>query len=308
MKHGNIFWGVTLITIGFLFLFDKLEIIYFEWSILWRLWPVLLILWGVAIMPLNGIVKTILALLVAALTIGFYYQKTKTGDFDKPNRSIQFFHHNDRNDDDTRFEDQTFSETMPDSIRFAKLSLDAAAGSFSLDGTCAELFQFSKEGHSVKYSYRMEEMGDLVSININQETDVHIGKNNRNNVSFLLNPEPIWDFDFDIGAADFRFDMRNFKVRDLKLDGGAASIDLKIGDLNESTNINISAAASSIDISVPEKAGCRIEGSSVLSSRDLDGFDKIEKGVYETPGYESASQQITINIDAAVSSFTVKRQ
>lgn len=306
MKSGNIFWGVTLIVIGFLFLFDKLDIIYFDWGMFWRLWPVLLVLWGIAIMPINGVLKTLLSLLVAALTIGFYVQKNRTDGFSE-RRPVFRYYDRDDSRDEGRYEDQYFSEEMTEGINKAKLKLDAAAGEFRLDGTTAKLFEFAKSGRAMSYSYKVEELGNEVMIQVKQETDLHVGKKNRNEVSLLLHPDPVWDMDIDIGAADFRFDLRNFKVSELDIDGGATSIKLYLGGLHPETRVDISAAASSIEVQVPDSAGCRVEGSTVLSSRNLEGFTKLDKGIYETEGFESASQKITIKVDAAVSSFTVKR-
>jgi hypothetical protein len=306
MKHGNIFWGVTLIIIGFIFLLDKLGVIYFEWGMFWRLWPVLLILWGIAIMPINGLLKTLFSLLVAALTIGFYYQKTNSEGF--TDRSPVFrFYDRDENNDEGRFEDQYFAQEMPEGVTNATLKLDAAAGEFRLEGTTAYLFEFAKSGKAVSYSYKVEEFENEATVHIQQETDLHLGRKNKNEVSLMLNPDPVWDMDIDIGAADFRFDMRNFKVNTLDIDGGATSIKLYLGELHPECEVDISAAASSIEVNVPETAGCRVEGSSVLSSRSLEGFNKLDKGIYETEGYETAAQKITIKVDAAVSSFTVKR-
>ncbi|MBS4055981.1 MAG: hypothetical protein KGZ82_01530 [Bacteroidales bacterium] len=308
MKHGNIFWGVVLIVIGFLFLFDKLGMLDFQWSLFWRLWPVLLILWGISIIPMRGIFKIMLALVVGALSIGFYYQQAGKGD---NNRSASRFwlYDNSRNDgDENRYSDQAFSAEMPDSISVASLKMDAAAGDFRLEGPCENLFEFSKSGQSVNYTYRVEEFAGKASVFITQESDFHLGRKNRNEVNLQLNPSPLWDIDVEIGAADFSFDLSGFKVRKLDIDGGATSIDLVFGNLCDSTNVSISAAASSIDLVIPENSGCRIEGSSVLSSRDLEGFDKIEKGRYETKGFAEATPKIYINIDAAVSSFSVRRK
>lgn len=123
----------------------------------------------------------------------------------------------------------------------------------------------------------------------------------------MLNPQPVWQFSFNIGAADFDFDLTDFQVSMIDIDAGASSIKLRIGDKYPETNVKIDAGASSIFLEIPESAGCLLTGSTVLSSRDLDGFNKISKGKYQTANFESAEQKIFVKVDAAVSSFEIKR-
>jgi hypothetical protein len=122
-----------------------------------------------------------------------------------------------------------------------------------------------------------------------------------------LSPIPLWDFEFNIGAGSFDFDMTELKVEKLELNGGAASIDFKLGGLIPEASIEIDAAASSITLRVPEASGCELYSSSVLSSRNIEGFERISKGHYQTENFEEAESKITITLNTAVSSFTVYR-
>jgi hypothetical protein len=45
----------------------------------------------------------------------------------------------------------------------------------------------------------------------------------------------------------------------------------------------------------------------VLSSRNFEGFEKIDDGLYQTEGYSTSTKKITIKIDAAVSEVRVER-
>jgi len=64
---------------------------------------------------------------------------------------------------------------------------------------------------------------------------------------------------------------------------------------------------SSISIKVPESSGCEIFTSTVLSSKNLYGFDKYEKHTYRTPNFSMSENKIYINIDAAISSLNIRR-
>jgi hypothetical protein len=306
MKHQNVFWGTILITFGLLFLFDRLGVFELEWFMVWRLWPVLIILWGVSILPVRGLFKLVLALGVAALSLFMY---ANLDPVDSPfHNKIHYNYNYDDNNDTSDVEDvnQVFSHRS-DSVKTAKLRLMAGAGEFKLNGTTNELIYVMKSGGRMGFDFKVEELESIATVSLEQKSDIDIRNNKSNNLDIQLNENPVWGFDIEIGAANFDFDLTSFKVDKIDLEGGATSIQFKIGDKHPETDINIDAAASSIKILIPESAGCSIIGSSILSHRELKGFNQVSKGHYETENFSSASQKININVDAAVSSFEVKR-
>lgn len=312
MKHSNIFWGTMLVSLGFLLLFDRLGVFDFNWWAFAKLWPFLIILWGVAILPVKGIVKIALSLLVAAGSIIMYAHHA--GTTDHPRNFT--FRYDDRDEDNNYHDeaeggvqtDQSFNEPFNNTISIARLEMDAGAGRFVLQGATGELIFAENKGIGSQFNFKVESIGEKATVFIKQNSDIKIRNNQGNHFNLMLNTTPVWEFDFDIGAAEFDFDLSNHKVSRLDIDGGAASIDLRIGSLHPLTEVSIDAGASSIEIRVPSTAGCRILGTTVLSSRSFEGFDKIDKGHYETPGYGDATQKINIRVDAAVSSFTVIRE
>ncbi|MGF1922670.1 MAG: hypothetical protein ACQUHE_00715 [Bacteroidia bacterium] len=110
-----------------------------------------------------------------------------------------------------------------------------------------------------------------------------------------------------IGAGEVDFDLSNYKVRTFNIDGGMASIDVKIGDMLAITDVNMQLGMADITIKIPKGSGCRIKTKTGLSSKDFDGFNKLENGTYETANYQSSSKKIFINLDGGLSDFKVKR-
>lgn len=305
MKHQNIFWGTLLVTLGTLLLLDRTGVFYFNWWAFGKLWPFLLVLWGVSILPVKGAVKIVLALSVAALSVLMYSNYSPA----KSERGTTFkYRFNDDDEEDDYSTDQIFTEVYDETTTKAMLDMNAGAGVFKLSGTTGELLFAENKGRNVQFDFKVEELDGLSKISIKQQSDFKIGKNNKGNrFNLMLNPNPVWSFDFDIGAAEFDFDFTDFKVEKIDIDGGAASIKLRVGDLYPETQMTINAGASSIRLDIPRNAGCKIEGTTVLSSRNLPGFEKVSKGHYETPDFENSVQKIYIRVDAAVSSFTVRR-
>ncbi len=305
MKHQNVFWGILLIAIGTLFLFDRLDIFEFEWRLLGKLWPLLIILWGVSILPVKSFFKITLALLVAGLGVYMYAQNADNSP--SKNTTYDYSYDSDEVVEDS-IVSQTFSYAYTSDIQQAVLELEAAAGVYRLDGTTGDLIRAEKRGSKMAFNFRVEELDGESRVVISQrDSKVTLGKNKTTRFDIMLNTNPQWSFDLDVGAAELNFDLSPYKVSEIDLDGGAAAIEIRLGEQQLPTNIKIDAAASAIVIKIPASAGCRIESSTVLSSKSFKDFEKQESGSYETPGFEAASQQIFIDIDAAVSSFEVKR-
>jgi hypothetical protein len=302
MKHQNIFWGVVLILIGSLVLLDRLGVFIFEWAMVRQLWPVLLILWGISILPTKGFIKLILAFAVAGISIIIYHQRA-------PETRTEWRRFEFKRDSQIQDRDQIaqyFNEPYDETISRAKLTLDAGAGSFKLSASDGNLIGFDKKRSTLRYDFRVESFNEEATVRISQNSDIHIGKNNRNDVEIMLHPSPVWSTDFNIGAGSFDFDFSDLRVDKIKMDGGAASIEFKIGDLLAETSVEINTAASSITLYLPKEAGAVLRSNAVLSSRNIEGFERISRGQYQTGNFEEAVQKIDISMDAAVSSFTVK--
>jgi hypothetical protein len=140
------------------------------------------------------------------------------------------------------------------------------------------------------------------------KTTFHLGKNKfKNRVEIALNENPTWDINIDGGAAAMNLDLTKFKIENISVGMGAASLDVKLGSLSEETRLNVEAGASDIDILVPEEVGCQVRLDAVLSSKDLHGFIKIKSGLYRTAEFEEASKKIFIEIDCGVSSINIRR-
>lgn len=301
MKFRNIFWGVILVFVGVLFLLQNFDVINFAWASLWRLWPVVLILWGVSIIPTNNWIKTGLTVIILGLTVYFMIDQSVRWN-DQENYDFEAW----EEDYDSQL-DQAYSLPFADSVPLAELSLDAAAGSFIIKPASDNLLDFETKGGKVKYNYMVSRTDSSTSIKI-ERNDVNIGhKNNKHEVLVKLNSYPTWDLNFDVGASSMDLDLTNYKVSTLDIDGGAAAFTIKLGNAAKVTTVNIDAGASSIEIMVPESSGCDLKISSVLTDRNLQGFEKIERGHYLTSNFDEAKNKIYLNVEAAVSSYSIVR-
>ncbi|RKY90953.1 MAG: hypothetical protein DRQ01_08425 [Ignavibacteriae bacterium] len=305
MKTSHIFWGTLFIVLGLLVLINNFTTIFMDWGTIWKLWPAAIVLLGISLLIKHklgkGVVAGVAALIIAVSVFATF--KT-TAHFIHDDFSIVFDELDDR-----EFEVTKYEEAMDSSITKAFLEFDAGAGSFNVKDTTHQLIIMKTEG--VKDNYKLKRFDSDSSSKIQfsmKHTRFRIGgKNYKNKVDISLNSKPVWDMEFDIGAASVKLDLTPYKINDLNIDMGAAALDVRLGDLNDETNVDIEAGASDIDLFVPEGSGCQIKTDIALSSKNFHGFEKIKKNFYQTSNFEDAEKKIYIEIDCGVSSISVRR-
>jgi len=300
MKFRNIFWGIILILIGILFTLQNLSVIDFDWYNLWRLWPVILVLWGISILPVKNMIKAGLVILVLLGSI--FYMMDRTVQWRNEDYSISYY-----DDNDYRDVDQEFTIPYEDSAVYASLDMEVAASTFSLVDESFDLVDFVKRGSSIEYKYSVKQTDSVVDIDIYLKDEVVLKTHSHNRTDMSLNPQPIWDLHFEIGAADVEFDLSGLKISDLDIEGGAAAIMVKLGDDLPTTKVNIETGASSIKLKVPEESGCDLNITSVLSGKSISGFEKIDHGHYRTENFDEAENKIYLVVETAVSSYSIIR-
>ncbi len=306
MNTKNVIWGIVLVLIGALFILKNLGVIYFSWYGIWKLWPLVLVIIGIAILPVKSGIKialTIITLIVAVLIL------VKNPGSRSWHDSWSFRHDKDDSGVVTRplDSDQQLSEAYDSTIQLAELKFDAAAGNFRIDRTTENLFDFNREGNIGRYNYSIKDLGDKREINIELEEGRFRNIDLKNNVSLQLNASPVWDLQMDVGAANLELDLTPFKVSNLEINGGASSINVKLGSLHGESKIQINSGASSVNIRIPEEYACEIRTSTVLVSKDLKGFNKVGDGTFVTENFSGSDKNVLIKIDAAVSSLAVER-
>jgi hypothetical protein len=305
MKTKNIIWGLILVLIGVLFILKNLDIIYFSWYSLWKLWPLLLVLIGITILPVKDGIKVVLTIIVliaaAFFLVSFPNFHNWNGD-SSDNNSQDMIH-----DKDPQKIDQRIFEGYDSAINEANLIFDAAAGNFRIDQSTGELFEFEREGNLGRYTYSIKDLGEKREIRIELDEGRIIKTDLKNKVAIKLNPNPVWDINVDVGAANIDLDLSSFKIRKLDINGGASSINIRLGTLQAESKIKINSGASSINIKVPREFACEVNTSTVLSSKDLEGFNKVGNGTYVTPDFSEKTKNIVIDVEAAVSSLNVER-
>jgi hypothetical protein len=320
MKSRNLFVGILILFAGVVALLSTLHVFDFHWSVAWTLWPMILIICGIAMLPLNEYVKS--AILVVALGMGclLYHVENRGYQGNPVTRFINRHVSNWDWDDDTDDEDYTASKTDADiadeqhfsepyqEVAKASIDIDFGAGDLTVKAPCAELVKADIESNFVNYSFRSEKGDDNTAIYLTGKGhSKKIGKDNMNDLDLALCAQPVWDFSLDMGAANAELDLTPYKMGNIKINGGACDLDLKLGDNGCDTKVTINTGASDIDIKVPSTMDCQVNLESAIIGKDFIGFEKIERGVWRTPGFGQNEHKIIIDLSCAVSDLSVVR-
>lgn len=302
MSKKQIFWGVLFIILGLLVLLANLGAIHFAVLEIWKYAPLLLIIWGLSIIikqePVKKALLVITALFIAFALYSAYYSVHSFVSGRNISWSKSITH-----------ADQKFFEPWDKKIKYGKFVFQAGAGKFLMMDSDSGLVNIYSKGSRNDY--------DLVSNIVDNSADVTFNMRNRHiefsdndekhEIGIGLNKTPIWDLRYDIGAATAYFDISPYKVENVELNTGAASVRIKLGDLNDQTNLSVDAGAASIEILIPKTSGCEIISKDALTSKSFEGFSEMSDNHYQTENFDKANKKIFIKFNTGVSSLKVNR-
>jgi hypothetical protein len=323
MKNDKLIPGLVLVLIGAAFLLNNFGYIHFHWINILHLWPLFLVMAGINLVFANNRTAWATILKITVLVGGFAL--ILFGDFGNRFNFWPGYHYgfnnNDNNDDNADESDSTntgeitkmsktgsFDAPYKADIKHARLNISGGGITYTLTDVTSQLFEASTRDGGNRYAL-LQRQEDSTSV-LDFRTRDHHGFNfgsEKNSATIRLNPNPQWEINVKTGATDLNFDLSKFKVSGLRLEGGAASFKVKMGESLAMTDINISTGVSSVEITIPQNAACSIESNSGLSSNNFDGFNKISDNNFETPGYGAAKNKMHIHMSGGLSDFKVRR-
>jgi len=336
MRNDKLIPGLVLVLIGAAILLSNYGYLHFHWYNLFRLWPIFLIIGGVNLVfahnksPWATILKIAVVVVGLGLVLfgnfgnrynfwpGTYYSfHDDGGDNDNDNNNNN---NSDRDDDDDNDDDGNnkgdviksgsgvFNAPYNADMKLARLNISGGATSYKLSDTSAKLFNATTEGNTGAYNLIQSKDDSVYVVDFRMKNRHSFNfDSDKNQTIMRLNPAPVWEMEVNTGATSLNFDLEKFKVKSLKLHGGAGSFEIKLGQPVSTTEVEISTGASSVDISIPQNVACSIDTESALSGTQFDGFNKTSDSNYETPGFANAKNKIHIHMSGGLSDFKVHR-
>ena len=122
------------------------------------------------------------------------------------------------------------------------------------------------------------------------------------------NREQISKAQFNIGAADFQLEqLGSLNAEDIEINAGVGSLELSLdGSWQRDAVISIDMGIGSLELHVPEDLGFQLRKNSFLTS--LNGMRNLVKegNVYYSLNWDEADRNVTVDLDGALGSVTVR--
>lgn len=305
MNLGKTSSGLVVVFIGVFILLDNLGILNFDWWAVIYFWPVLIILMGVNILLPRKIEGQILSIMATVIVLLFFaYQGLKTSG----PKWIST-----KNEEVSTEGNQLslLSRDYDEKVNYAELNIEGGAVEYKISDTSTKLIDIEASSSVSSFSLSSILTDGKAVLDFTQKGTEGIKRKRlktENKASIRLNPAPIWDIKLEIGAGAADFDLKPFKIRNLKIDGGVSAIKITLGmPVEELSKVDFEGGVSSLDIRIPEQAGCIIYVESALSSLKFPGFVKQEDGTYLSENYINSSKRIEIKLENGLSSIKVSR-
>lgn len=286
--------GILLIIAGVVLLLQMLDVLPWDiWWNIWRFWPVLLVMLGVGIllgrrMPLLS--SAIAALLLIGAVGGAVW--------------ITY----DQDDGETVAE---LKEPLGNA-RSLDLTLRFGAGTITLAELPAgspNLVEavFRGAGSSGGATHTLERTGDRVDLVIENVSRGFWRPSIRNEWEIKIAQGVAVRLIAQSGASDMDLDLEMLDVTNLKLDAGAADIEVLLPGNTVFTTASIDVGAADLRVTVPQGVAARIDTNTALSSVSIDqGRFPKTNGHNQSPEYDTAQYRVDLDIDAGVASIQVR--
>jgi hypothetical protein len=303
MKTKHIFWGLLFVSIGILILLKNIGLLYIDLANI-----LVIILWGITYFTKNQIIKGIIAGLsgiILAVTLFAFFNSSYNFICNAIMARDDNFNFEISGNSDT----SNYTEPYQPRIKNCDFYLKGGAGSFAINDSTDDLLQAETQGLKNNYDIGRRDEDDHSSVTMTMKKShfVFNDEHQKNKTRISLNTSPVWDMNFDVGAAAIDFDFSPFKTDDIEIKMGAASLKVKIGNKLNTEKLHIKAGVSSVEILVPESSGCEIDCQTALSSKDFDDFTKINSNLYKTDNFDTAKKKVYIEINTGISSIHVSR-
>jgi hypothetical protein len=342
MKNSRgLYWGGLLVILGAFWLLRNMNLIHVDWSYILPYWPVLLILAGgiLLVSGNRGAAGGLVGLLITLAVFGGIVNRTDRAldsdhwnfgwnDHDDDDNWDSDDDNDDGNDDENEDRDEDYERDhadrndikpvngnykyeMEDFIQKASFNLEGGAGSFTLNGITAKLFEANTHSTVVGFESNtsVNKLENSAAVSLKMEDGNVSIKNGeiKNEAKIQLNDKPVWTVDLGIGAGKGNFDFSNYKVESLKVSTGVADMDIRMGDKLAYSKVKIESGVASVTLEIPASVGCEMRIDGALNAKTLDGLDKVSSNLYRSPGFDKAEKKIVIDFEGGLTSVNVKR-
>jgi phage shock protein PspC (stress-responsive transcriptional regulator) len=296
MSPTRLFFGLLLLLLGVGLVIQNLGLwpaLQIDWLPLLRLWPVVIVLFGLSLLAgrsrLGRMLGYLITILIVLLVIAFVLLRPQAGPIS------------------TTVSD--FIITREAQAERANIVVDGGAGVINISGTeQADLVTGFLRSNMTNLDTTSTIADDTqeVEVGMRGETWTFRGQPANRLTMRVADDLPI-SLRINAGASDLVLDASSLRLEDLRVDTGASRVQITFGELVPEVRAEIKAGASAITVTLPHELGTRLEVRGALMGRNFPGFTQLERGVYQTTNYETATNRLNLSVEAGVSNLNIIR-
>jgi len=296
-KRKQLFGGFFFLTLGLLAVLDQYSSININLELLWDAWPLILIIIGLAVIFTGKITRTVFEILLGILLGAMVYSFFSNNIFSSDNK-------NDLPDD--WGEESRIYENYKYDYEFAELNLNAGASKITIDGITNKLWECFFNGDKDLIDYYTDSKENRATTNIELNGKYwNFWKKGENNLKISLNPNPIWSFNFEIGAATANLHLENYKVENIELDAGATNTKIFLGDKFPLIKIKAKIGAANLSVFIPQNSGCKVEVETIMVNKKFPNFIYKGDGKYVSRNFDESKNKVLISLEGGLANFKV---
>ncbi|HLF28598.1 MAG TPA: DUF5668 domain-containing protein [Anaerolineae bacterium] len=296
-RRPSLFWPIVLIGVGIIFLLNNAGLIRGNpWAIIWQFWPVLLIVIGLDILfGRRSAVGSVISAVLALALVGFVIWLLVAG----PTLNIPGI--NFGGDLQERHVEHPLGET-----RTADIDIGFSTGENRLYALSDS--QNLIEGDLRYYgglTWNVSGSGDRVRVRLDHSS-VNLGVfQSPENWEIGLNPRATYNLDLSLGVGRATLDLSELTLGDSQLDADVGAGDVQLPDSGK-FRLRINGGVGTLRISAPREIALRAEVDTGIGTFNAGSrLRQISDRMYETEGFESAENAITLDIDMGIGTVTI---
>ena len=300
--NNKISTGIWFVFAGLIFLLHNLNIIHFNFFGIINLWPLILVSIGLGFLiqnrPYSKPVLIVANLLICGII--FYQGVTNKRTFYD---SIKISGVD--NEDFKGF--QKVSHEYHDGMDRVDLIINGGAAKYNMSTEIDSALLINAETNQNVGSLKLD-YSDSDKNRLELTSKVKSSKYNNGNIRVGLNPNPIWDLEYNVGAASITADFKTLKLGSLTVNSGATNMSIFLPKPIEGTNkIEVNTAASKITFYLPKNAECRVKTETILSNNKFEDLNNTDGEYRKSNLYDSSNAKYDIVVEGAANSLKILR-
>lgn len=303
--NNKIATGIWLVFAGLVFLLHNMKVIDFNFYGIINLWPLILVSIGISLLLQGRTYSKYIVIASNIILCGIIFFKgiTSKDTFYDRLGNIEV---NTGDDIEGPFT-QVVSQDLSEDTETAKLTINGGAAKYNFSaGKDSSLILDAKTAQATASLNLQSKGGKNVSMELTSKM-----KNNKYNNSLIevaLNSKPLWELEFNVGAAAITGDFKHMRIGKLEVNSGASSLNLYLPKPSDGVcDIEVNTAASKVILYLPKGAACQVETDALFSNNKYEDVDVVIDDVRKSKNFDQETNKYDIKVAGAANSLSILR-